>query len=171
MIQLIIGPMFSGKSTELKRNFERYVIAKKKCIAIKHIFDDRYENNMVCTHNGGKIGCLVSDKLMKLNENVKECDVICIDEGQFFDDLVEFCILHSDKIIIVAGLDSDYRMEGFPNIINLIPKAERVIKLSSICNICGNDAFFSKRLTSEKEINVVGGSNKYIAVCRKCFKL
>lgn len=168
MIELILGCMFSGKTSELIRIYQRFQIAKKRCIMIKHSLDDRYNINYIVSHSDLKIKCIHSKTL--LNLNVNNYEVICIDEGQFFDDLVEFCEKEAiDKTIIVAGLDATFKTDGFPNILNLIPKCEIVRKLSAICVICGNDALFSERLSSETNVTVIGGSDKYMSVCRKCY--
>lgn len=170
MIELIIGCMFSGKSTELIRIYNRFKIANKRCLMIKHDFDTRYHSDYVITHMGVKMECIKSHSL--LDVDVKDYDVICIDEGQFFDDLIEFCSKESlDRYIVIAGLDSDFKMNPFPNIVNLIPKCEIVRKLNAICLSCHNDAYFSKRISDEDEINVIGGKDKYISVCRRCYYL
>lgn len=168
MIELIIGCMFSGKSTELIRIYDRFRIAKKRCIMLKHSFDTRYDANAVSTHTGVKINCISVNKLMDVD--VQNYDVICIDEAQFFDDLIEFCEKEAlDKYIVVAGLDADYKMNAFSNITNLVPKCDIVRKLNAVCSKCGDNASFSKRITSETDVNVIGGQDKYISVCRNCF--
>ena len=172
-IQLIIGPMFSGKSTELFRRIEKYEISKKKTILIKYTKDIRYSKKDICTHSNKKkkaLSCLHLDEIEK--KNINEVDVIGIDEGQFFDDLVEFSNFYADigKTIIISALDGTFEKKPFPVIANLIPTVETILKLSAICMICGGKACYSKRITREMEINLIGGIDKYIAVCRECFK-
>ena len=73
------------------------------------------------------------------------------------------------KILIISALDGDFRRKPFGRILELVPKAEKVTKLSAVCCICFHDAGFTRRLSDEKEVTVIGGSDKYIAVCRSCF--
>ena len=100
-------------------------------------------------------------------------DVIGIDEGQFFPDIVSFCerMANQGKIVIVAALDGTFLREGFGNVLNLLPVAEQVTKLNAICHHCMRDAAFTKRIGTEKEIELIGGSDKYVAVCRACYSL
>jgi thymidine kinase len=101
-----------------------------------------------------------------------DVDVIGIDEGQFFDDIIEFSELWANKgkIIIIAGLDGTFQRKPFGKITELIPLCETVIKLKAICSICFKDASFSKKLDiKEKDVIDVGGKDKYISVCREHF--
>ncbi|XP_063720259.1 thymidine kinase, cytosolic-like [Symsagittifera roscoffensis] len=93
-----------------------------------------------------------------------------IDEGQFFDDIVSFCekSANAGKTVIVAALDGDFLRHGFNDILNLVPLAESVIKLNSVCMLCYGDASFTKRIGTEMTLEVIGGSDKYIAACRSC---
>lgn len=175
-VQLIIGPMFSGKTTELIRRYNRYKIANYNCIFIKHICDTRYknDNNKIYTHSSYQL----VDNIIYLN-NINELfniysnipKVICIDEGQFFNDIeiINTKLSNNGHIIIIAALDSTYEYKPFNNIINLICNCEYVDKLTSICMICFNDkAIYNKRITSESELEVIGGADKYMTICRQC---
>ena len=73
------------------------------------------------------------------------------------------------KIVIVAALDGTFMREGFGTVLNLLPIAEQVTKLNAVCMSCGRDAAFTKRIGIEKEIEIIGGNDKYVAVCRACF--
>ena len=98
--------------------------------------------------------------------------VIGIDEGQFFPDVVEFAdrVANLRKVVLVAGLDGTFERKNFNRILELIPMAEIVNKLKAVCMGCGEDAAFTKRLASDdKRIEVIGGAEKYMACCRKCY--
>ena len=135
-LKIIIGSMYSGKSTEMIRLLGRYKQLNKSILAINHSLDDRYDKNKIVTHNQQKMDCLSVDKLMPLldNEDYINADIIAIEEAQFFTDLYDFTIQSIDihnKIVIVAGLDGDYRKKAFGQILDLIPHCESVIKLHS----------------------------------------
>jgi len=174
-IQLIIGPMFSGKTTELQRIIRRYMYAGKEIIIIKHINDNRYdEENFIVSHDKHKIVAIPVSKLSDVFTCIKspnQFDIIGIDEGQLFPNIVEFSnrCANLGKIVVISALDADYRQEPFGDICSLIPKCERVTKLTSVCVNCGKDASFTKRTSDETEIVVIGGTDKYIPVCRQCF--
>ena len=94
-----------------------------------------------------------------------------INEGQFFEDLyevVDILVNKYNKIVYVGGLDGDYKMKKFGNILDLIPICDSVEKLTAICSSCKSTAAFTKRITEEDEQLLIGSSDKYIPVCRKC---
>lgn len=101
---------------------------------------------------------------------LKAC-VIGIDEGQFFPDTVEFCeeMANLGKTVIVAALDGTFQRKAFGNILNLVPLAESVVKLHAVCMQCYKEAAYTKRIGAEKELEVIGGADKYQAVCRRCY--
>jgi thymidine kinase len=172
-IQVIYGPMFSGKSTELLRRIRRFKVRNDSCLLLK-TKDNRYigDDDKVVTHDQYNfLKALSCDTLCERLEEAKQYDVIGIDEGQFFTDIIQFAehMANLGKVIIIACLDSDFRREPFGNICQLIAKAEKVIKLSSICHYCKEDASFSARLTAETAIKVIGGRDKYRPVCRTCY--
>lgn len=168
-IQLIFGPMFSGKTTELMRRVERYQVAKRKCLLVKHSADTRYSTHNIAAHNGRQAAACACSLLTGIA--VSDYDVIGIDEGQFFSDLVAFCeqAANAGKIVIVAALDGTYQRKPFGNVLDLVPLAESVVKLNSVCMRCCADAAFTKRLGTEQGDIDIGGADKYAAVCRKCF--
>jgi len=169
-IQLILGPMFSGKTTELLRRMRRYQIARRKCVLIKYVGDTRYDNGpCVVTHDQEKQEAFATKHLSDVETD--SFDVIGVDEGQFYPDLVSFCesMANRGKIVIVAGLDGSYLRRPFPTIADLIPLSESIVKLSAICMKCSESAAFTSRLTNETGSEVIGGSDKYMATCRKCF--
>jgi|YNPMSStandDraft_1061717.scaffolds.fasta_scaffold00010_64 thymidine kinase len=175
MIHLIIGPMFSGKSTELLRRLRRAKIANKETILLKPTIDTR--GNF--THDDidkpdikNDIKFIFIDKLD--NFDCTRYEVIGIDEGQFFQNLSFFANKWADmgKEVIVAGLDATSEQTPFEEILNLVPFAEEVIKLSAICSKCGSEyGAFTYYKGSEKKGKIkVGGKDLYEARCRSCFK-
>lgn len=171
-IEIILGPMYSGKTSELFRRLNRFQYSKKKCILIKYALDNRYSLEYASTHDKITMEAIPTEKLTTIKSVVLNYDVIGVDEGQFYPDLVDFAeeLANIGKIIIVSALDSTFQRKPFKNVIELISLAESVVKLSAIC-VCGKEASFSKRITNEIDVEIIGGIDKYIAVCRKCFFL
>ncbi|KFM57705.1 Thymidine kinase, cytosolic, partial [Stegodyphus mimosarum] len=172
-IQVIFGPMFSGKTTELIRRLKRYQIANHQCLIIKYSQDSRYSDTGIATHDRQILDAVSTTVLSDLRNAAMNYSVIGIDEGQFFPDTVSFAeeMANNGKIIIIAALDGTYQRKGFGNIIDLIPLAESVIKLTAVCMLCFQDASYTKRIGSEKQIEIIGGTDKYMAVCRSCYEL
>lgn len=174
-IQVIFGPMFSGKSTELIRRLQRFKIARYNCLIVKYANDNRYtEGESIATHDKQMLQAVNATKLNDLKNKfniVDDYDVIGIDEGQFFPDIVEFAeaMANIGKTVIVAALDGTYQRKGFASILELVPLAEHVIKLTAVCMICFEDGSYTKRITEDKEIEVIGGAEKYMATCRSCY--
>ncbi|XP_006635214.1 thymidine kinase, cytosolic [Lepisosteus oculatus] len=170
-IQVIFGPMFSGKSTELMRRVRRFQIAQYKCLLVKYSKDNRYSDSGVATHDRRTMEAVPASQLRDIYQLALDCAVIGIDEGQFFPDTVEFCeeLANMGKTIIVAALDGTFQRKAFGNILNLVPLAESVVKLNAVCMECFREAAYTKRLGAEKEVEVIGGADKYHAVCRACY--
>lgn len=171
-IELIIGPMFSGKTTELIRRVERLSYGKKNIISINHQSDIRYNSSNITSHNGSSIDALSCLHLMPIISKFDDFDVIAIDEGQFFDDIVEFSemMANQGKLVIVAALDGDFKQEPFGQIPQLIPHAEKIDKLTAVCIKCGQDAPFTTRVSHCDNVIKVGGPEMYQSVCRSCLK-
>jgi len=172
-IQVILGPMFSGKTTELQRRIRRYKVADHQCLIVKYLNDTRYSETGMATHDRQTMDAVPCTLLDEVSPFVNEYDVIGIDEGQFFPDLVQHCEAwaKSGQTVIVAALDGTFQRRPFGSVLELIPLSEQVTKLSAVCVLCYNDASFTRRLGSETKIEVIGGAEKYLAVCRKCFSL
>jgi len=170
-IQVIYGPMFSGKSTELLRRIRRYTAASKNCIILKYHLDTRYDQDNMSTHDLVKWKATPCASLESAVHECNEADVIGVDEAQFFPDVVSFCetMANSGKVVIVACLDGTFKREGFGSVLNLLPIAEKVTKLNAVCVNCHRDAAFTKRIGNETEVEVIGGHDKYVAVCRGCY--
>lgn len=181
-LHIIIGPMFSSKSTFLLHKLKRYNIAQKRTLYINHSFDNRKNNNTFSTHNplitetnfDGidfiKIENTQDQNL--LNNIIDNYDVIGIDEFQFFNkhivDFVKLLIYNHNKDVIVCGLDGDFEQNTFGHLNDLIPHCDKIKKLHSICKYCNKDAIFTNRKTNNKNIIMVGDNCEYVAVCRKC---
>jgi thymidine kinase len=191
-LEIILGPMFSGKSSQLVEIYKQCKFCNISVAVINHSIDNRYDDELMSTHDKVKIPCIKTDKLMDLwvdYINLEEpidhiprvkdkfkigtSNVILINEGQFFPDLEEFVkvLLKNGKKIYVCGLDGDFERKKFGQILDLIPLCDKVTKLTSLCSICknGTPGIFSKRITLEKEQTIVGSDN-YIPVCRTCYE-
>jgi thymidine kinase len=169
-IEMICGPMFSGKTSELARQVRRHVIAARKCIVIRYAEDIRYSSDSISTHDKVTYPAISATVLGDVKKDVLGCDVIGIDEGQFFPDIWEFCtsMRNLGKIVIVSALDMNWLREDFPAISKLLGQCELSMKCKAVCVVCKQDATYSKRLTSETTLKVIGGSDKYAAVCLRC---
>ncbi|TRY82633.1 hypothetical protein DNTS_032578 [Danionella cerebrum] len=170
-IQVIFGPMFSGKSTELMRRVRRFQVAQYSCLLIKYSKDTRYSLSGMATHDRNTMEAVPASRLSDVKLQALQACVIGIDEGQFFPDTVEFCeeLANMGKTVIVAALDGTFQRKPFGNILNLVPLAESVVKLNAVCMQCYKEAAYTKRLGTEKEVEVIGGADKYHAACRCCY--
>ena len=173
-LEIIIGPMYASKTTRLVDIYKQCKFCNISITVINHTIDNRYDDELLSTHDKIKIPCLQAKNLTDIwNEEVKNSDVILINEGQFFSDLYEVVVemLASKKKIYICGLDGDFERKKFGTILDLIPLCDKVTKLTSLCSQCkdGTPGIFSMRLTSETEQTVVGSDN-YIPVCRKCYE-
>ncbi len=171
-LRLYLGCMFSGKTSELIREYTRWTKIGKKVICINYADDTRYgDDNYVYSHDLNKIECLKTDKLYNIKkEEINKYQVILINEGQFFEDILEFCKEYVDiykKDIVVCGLDGDYLRKPFGKINDLISICDEVTKLKAFCVKCndGTPALFTWRISSDN--NQISINNDYIPVCRK----
>ena len=166
------GGMYSGKSTALISEGERYVRANKKVVFIKPKIDRRYSDKFIVTHSGIKIECIEMSTYM-LDSSLKEYDVVLIDEIQFFDenivDDIE-ALIRNDITVIADGLDMDFQGKPFKTTTKLMGLSDEVIKHKAVCEFCGEDANLSLRTAESKEEILIGEKESYKAVCRKCFK-
>ncbi|MBA0868745.1 hypothetical protein Goshw_018348 [Gossypium schwendimanii] len=142
---------------------------------IKSNKDTRYGLDSIVTHDGMKLPCWALANLSSFRQKIgpdayDQLDVIGIDEAQFFEDLYDFCCEaadHDGKTVIVAGLDGDYLRRSFGSVVNIIPLANSVTKLTARCELCGKRAFFTLRKTDETETELIGGAEVYMPVCRQ----
>lgn len=172
-IRTYIGCMFSGKTSELQREYKRWNNIGKNVVLINYSDDNRYGNDdFVYTHDGQKVPCIKTKKLTDISfDLLNKNDVILVNEGQFFEDLIDFCIMWCEKYsknIVVCGLDGDFMRRPFGRMNDLISISDEVIKLKAMCKKCndGTQALFSKRLTKETDYIVIG-TDMYMPVCRK----
>ena len=172
-IEVICGPMFSGKTEELIRRLVRAQFAKQKVAIFKPKTDDRYSEDYIVSHNKRKIKSIILNSSKEIYDFQNKADVFGIDEAQFFDlELIDVCnnLAKLGKRVVIAGLDKDYSAKSFGPIQKLMVDAEYVTKVNAICMVCGDPASFTQRISSEKDLVVVGETDKYEARCRKCFK-
>lgn len=172
MISLIIGPMFSGKTTEIVRLLTRHQIAGEKVLLCRHRTDTRG----ILTHTplSHKLEEIFLDSLAELQKinDFESYKVIGVDEGQFFPNLARDVSLLANNgyEIIIAGLNATSEQSPFEEIQKVIPIAEKITKLNSVCMKCGNDfASFTYYKGKHKEGDVLVGDEKdYSVLCRKC---
>lgn len=179
-VHLILGPMFAGKTTRLLervKQLEESVNAN--VLLLKSDKDTRYAKDKVVTHDGRGRECfpVKSLELAVVVETVgvekwNECDVVAVDEAQFLTNLYEFCRVAADehdKIVLVAGLNGDFKRETFGEVQETLPLCDSVTKLTAKCK-CGRPALFSKRIVNVGDgQELVGGADKYLPACRRCF--
>ncbi|XP_050206537.1 thymidine kinase a [Mercurialis annua] len=174
-VHVIVGPMFAGKTTALLRRIDSEGSKGRNVVMIKSSKDIRYARDSVVTHDGLKFPCWALPDLSSFHERIgdeayQKIDVIGIDEAQFFEDLYDFCCKvadHDGKTIIVAGLDGDYLRRSFGCVLDVIPLADTVTKLTARCELCGKRAFFTLRKTEQTETELIGGADVYMPVCRQ----
>jgi len=172
-IEVIAGPMFSGKSEELIRRVTRYRLARVPTQIFKPTIDTRYAAAAVVSHSNLSVDAQPVVDAADLLRNVGDRTVVVgIDEGQFFDDgLVDVAQLlaSAGKKIIVAGLDLDYRGRPFGPVPALMLRAEYVTKALAVCHRCGGPGLFTQRVVDSDELVVLGATDAYEARCRRCF--
>lgn len=168
-IEVICGSMFSGKTEELIRRIRRAEIAKQRVKVFKPKIDNRYSEFEIVSHSDVSFPSEIIDNAEEMLEKSFDCEVIGIDEAQFFDNnLVEVCqqLADSNKRVIVAGLDQDYQAKPFDPMPQLLSVAEYITKTLAICVICGAPANRTQRISHSKERVLVGATNHYEARCR-----
>ena len=173
-IEVVVGPMFSGKSEELIRRLRRAEFARQRVQIFKPAIDERYAANEIISHSGLGIPSDSVTKASEIMERVQpRTEVVGIDEAQFLgDDVVDVCtkLANLGKRVIVTGLDTDFRGRPFEPMPRLLAVAEEITKLLAICVRCGNPAVHTQRLVESEELVVVGASGMYEARCRRCFE-
>jgi thymidine kinase len=184
-LEVICGPMFSGKSEELIRRLRRAKIARQNVVTFKNSLDNRHTHafEYVVSHDGNKIDAQPTsnvNEIIALTEQIN-ADVIGIDEVQFFPPAIIniICQLVEEhgKRVVVAGLDLDFRGIPFGPMPQLLAIADKITKLRAICSLCGVDAHFTQRLVNNQPANfddpiiLVGAQEAYQARCRTCFSI
>lgn len=181
-LEVICGPMFSGKSEELIRRLRRATIAKQKTGVFKHSLDNRSSLRSVVSHNGTALEAFATHTPQAISVLAEDNDiaVIGIDEVQFFDNTIISVIctmVNKGKRVIVAGLDTDFRGVPFGPMPTLLSIADAVVKLQAICTECGDNAIFTQRLVDgrparyDDPIILIGAQEAYQARCRGCYSI
>jgi len=183
-IEVICGPMFAGKSEELKRRVNRMRIGGYEVFVVKSVRDKRSDDDLITTHAGSilkadviltklaDLGCVLDN--LKAKPESTPISVIAIDEAQFFDDVDTEVVALADAgyIVITSGCETDFNRKPFKNYHNLFVHAEKIDKLSAVCHYCKGDANYTY-CTDSTKLNssgiLVGGSEIYEAVCRVCY--
>ncbi|MBB6098508.1 thymidine kinase [Deinobacterium chartae] len=185
-LEVIVGPMFSGKSEELIRRVTRALIARQRVAVFKPAIDDRYHATEVASHNGRRVEAhavrhaqearaILHGETPLLPSEVALPDMVAFDEAQFFDEgLVDLALELAERgvRVVLAGLDLDFRGEPFGVMPQLLARAESVEKLTAICLCCGAPATRTQRLIGGEPAHyfdpvvLVGASESYEARCR-----
>ena len=177
-LELILGPMFSGKTSTLKKIYDQCMYCNIPVIVINYEADNRYcDASFMSTHDKVMIPCIKGASILDIceqnKEKVNESEVILINEGQFFKDIHTVIHLVEDlhKRVYICGLDGDFKKNKIGSLLDLIPHCDNVYKLKSLCSECrdGKSGLFSYRITNETDQVVIGVEN-YKPVCRACFE-
>jgi thymidine kinase len=172
-LSIIMGNMFSGKTSELIRRLKRLKILEKRIVVVNSAKDTRSPEQVLKTHDNVKFDCYkVLDLYELLNKDAfEDAEIVAIDEAQFFPNLKKFveCCLDMGKDVIIAGLDADAFQRKWGEILDCVPIACEVTKLSALCKYCrsGRPGPFTKRIVDNSDLELIGGSDMYVAVCRK----
>jgi thymidine kinase len=173
-IEVICGPMFSGKSEELIRRLRRATIARKRVQVFKPAIDARYSKDEIVSHGDLRMKSEALDHTKDMLQRIDwRTEVVGVDEANFMGpDLIEIAgtLADSGKQVIIAGLDTDYMGRPFPPIPELLALAESITKTLAICVRCGNPAKHTQRLVDSNDLIVVGAGGQYEARCRRCFE-
>jgi thymidine kinase len=179
-LEVVCGPMFSGKSEELMRRMRRAEIARQHVCIVKPAIDDRYDAVAVVSHAGIRMEARPVSSASEVRELADECDVVGVDEAQFFnDDLVAVVqsLARGGRRVVCAGLDTDYRGLPFGPMPHLLAVAEFIDKLQAVCHRCGAAATMTQRLVDgepapfDGALVVVGAGEQYEARCRDCHEI
>ena len=178
-LDIVLGPMFSGKSSRILSIVSRYASIGTPVLVIKHESDVRYEysENDIVTHDNRRAVCssVMSLNNEALRQQVARHRVIIVDEAQFFDGLVSFvkwAVDEQEKQVYLMGLDGDSNRQMFGEILQCIPLADRIERLTAFCKRCANGtpAIFTYRNWGPTDQQVfVGGPDMYEASCRECY--
>jgi len=174
-LEIVVGPMFSGKTTYALSYIRRQQSIGKKVLVIKPTIDSRYTlKSEIASHDLQKIEASTwnPDLELMITGDIVKHDCIVLEEAQFFKGLrnyVEKLLFHFEKQVLIVGLDGDANQKPFGEIMTCVPFAISLTKLNALCKICldGTPAPFTKKLIHDEKLIDVGGSEKYASVCRK----
>ncbi len=171
-IEVICGSMFSGKTEELIRRLKRAQFAKQNVEIFKPAIDTRYDDEMVTSHDANQIRSTPVPAAANIPILADGCDVVGIDEAQFFDDeIVRVCndLANKGVRVIVAGLDMDFKGNPFGPMPNLMATAEYVTKVHAVCTKTGNLAQYSYRKSKNDNLVLLGEVNEYEPLSRAAY--
>ena len=177
-LELILGPMFSGKTSTLKKIYDQCVYCNIPVMVINYSADKRYSSeDVMSTHDKIMIPCIMANTIAEILDNYDELlsntEVVLINEGQFFEDIEYVISLVEDmyKRVYVCGLDGDFKKNKIGSLFELIPYCDNICKLKSLCSECrdGTPGLFSYRITNEVDQVVIGVDN-YKPLCRECYR-
>lgn len=172
-IEVICGPMFSGKTEELIRRLRRTQIARQRVAIFKASLDTRYQTSQLVSHSQQTIPSVAVKNAWDILAHADKADVFGVDEVQFLGvELIEVAarLARDGKRVIIAGLDTDYRGLPFEPIPQLLAIAEYITKTLAICVQCGNPAKFTQRIVESSDLILVGAQDAYEPRCRRCFQ-
>jgi thymidine kinase len=176
-MEVITGPMFSGKSEELIRRLKRAQIARLRIASFKPEIDLRYQPDAISSHSAQTIRAVAVRDVDRLRAALfpalDTVDVVGIDEAQFFDELLvglAMELVEAGKRVVLAGLDTTFAGEPFAPMPSLMAIADEVVKLSAVCMVCGAPAIHTQRLGASQQLVMVGAAGMYEARCRACFR-
>jgi len=173
-LEIVLGPMFAGKSSYILSSLRRYEAIGWPVLTITSALDSRYESNVIYSHNHEKHSALSANLLLPILEmnTFDEARLIVIEEAQFFNDLylfVQHAVDVCGKDVLVVGLDGDSERRPFGHIMSIIPLCDKITKMTAMCKMCGDgsSAIFTYRKNSDTSVIQVGQTDLYEALCRK----
>jgi thymidine kinase len=173
-IEVVCGPMFSGKSEELIRRLRRAEIARQRVQIFKPVIDQRYSSDHIVSHDDSRIPSVGVNSAAEVEARLDlRTEVIGIDEAQFLGEaIIPLVVRLADmgKRVLIAGLDTDYLGRPFHPMPELLAVADEITKALAICMQCGNPAKHTQRLIASEDLIVVGAAGMYEARCRRCFE-
>lgn len=173
-LDLILGPMFSGKTSYLIEQFYIHHMSSR-LLVINHKSDNRYTSNeQMVSHDGNSIPCILVSSLNEINLNMNHYDRILINEGQLFPDLFEFVmkqVYENKKYVYIAALDGDYKRNPIGQVHQLLSHSDSIIKLHGKCYLCKKKpSIFTMRTSNDTE-QILIGTDQYKPVCRMCYEI
>lgn len=167
------GPMFSGKTSTIIETGRIFRESGLRVVFVKSDIDDRYQKREIVSHDDKRVSAFSVSKLttnIGLSSVAVDADVVLIDEGQFFDDIAEFCqLMAANKVtVIVAALKTSHTGDLFPNVASLLPVCNAIVTLKGLCRLCDNESMYTQRTTKTNNLIEVGVS-QYRPLCRMCW--
>lgn len=170
-LEIITGPMFSGKTSKIIDLYNK-LYNNDNILVINYYKDTRYSDTHLSNHDNKIIPCVMTNLLSNMTTICMKYDIIMINEAQFFHDIVDwvkFIIINFNKHVYINGLDGDFNADTFGNWLDLIPFSDKITKLHSKCHLCSNYAIFTHRYIDSNEKILIGSSDMYYPLCRKCY--